>query len=290
MWILLALGCAFFVGTTDALMKKLLQQSDERIVGWGALLFSLPWLFAVGAAAGWPSLSKDFWVVVAWMVPLELAAFLCQLRAIRIAPMSLVVPFLAFTPALTLLTGWVLLPEKITILGFVGVSAVTLGAYAFHIEHAVRGPLEPFRELFRTPGIRLMLVTAVLYSVTSVLSKKGVLLSSAGTFPFLYYAVDVVCLTGIARSGGRRFDGMARELRPRIGLYALTGFTGAAGFLLHCLGIRLAPVPYFIALKRLSLLVSVLYGGLLYKEVSFAKRIAATALMLSGAALIALAA
>ena len=120
MWILLGLCCALLTSLGDTLSKKLLVGSDERVVAWGQLFFTLPWAAAVMLHHGWPRVSPGFWITVAVMLPLEVTATLCYLRAIRICPLSLCVPFLAITPLLTVLTGWLFLGERVSWAGFLG--------------------------------------------------------------------------------------------------------------------------------------------------------------------------
>ena len=287
MWILLGLSCALLTSLGDTLSKKLLSGSDERVVAWGQLLFTLPWAAAVMLHHGWPRVSPEFWITVAVMLPLEVTATLCYLRAIRICPLSLCVPFLAITPLLTVLTGWLFLGERVSWAGFLGVASVTGGAYLLQAEHAARGILEPFREMFRVPGIRLVLTTAVCYGVTATLGKKAIQLSGPTEFPFLYYTLNMLAISEIAR----RFvsaRGMLSAVRSRCGLFTLAGLASAGSLLTFSFGIQRVPVAYFISVKRLSLLATVLTGGFLFGEEAFGRRAMGTALMLSGAILITL--
>ncbi len=287
MWVWLAFSCALLTGLGDALSKKLLARSDERVVGWGELLFTLPWAALLFLRSGWHPVPFSFWVTVAVMLPLEVTACLCFLRAIRICPMSLCVPFLAVTPLLTVLTGWLFLRERLAPVGLAGVASVTLGAYVLQAEHAARGILEPFREMFRVPGIRLVLATAACYSVTATLGKRAVLLSGPAAFPFLYYSLNTLVLTEAARRAVSA-RGLIPALRAQWVWFVLAGLATAGSLFAFSFGIRSAPVAYFISVKRLSLLVTVLFGGLLFKEEAFGRRIAGAALMLSGAVLITL--
>ncbi len=288
MWILIALVCAFLTGTSDALAKRLLAGFDERVVGWARLLFSLPWLLLFPLATGWPALGGDFWRLMGVLVPLEMTAYLCYLRAIRIAPLSQVSPFLAFTPLLAVLNGWLFLGEKVSGPGFAGVAAVTAGAYILQAAWIPHGLLEPIRSMFRVRGIRLTLAAAALYSLTVTLGKRAISLSSPTAFPFLYFSIDTLALTPIAFHYARESGGIRAAVKAQFPLYLLSGLVTAAAFFTHCLGIPRAPVAYFVAIKRLSLLVSVLYGGLLFREEAFRERLVGTFLMLSGAILITL--
>lgn len=290
MWILLALLCAGFVGSSDALTKRLLSpaKSDERFVGWAKLLFSLPWLLLALWKTGCPPLGGSFFATMAWLIPMDLVAYLCYLRAIRSGPLSLTVPFLAATPLATVLTGWLILGEEVTPSGFVGVLAVTVGAYVLQLELAAQGLLEPIKAIFRTPASRSMLTAALIYSVGATLSKRAIQLSSPTAFPLFLEALEMMFLVGLARSAVGGWRGFLPAIRSQWALYLLSGMVTSTAVLLHAYGIRLAPVAYFIAIKRLSLFVSVLYGGLLFKEAKFPQRVAGASLMLVGAILIVL--
>ena len=292
-WIWMALLCAVLTGTSDALVKHLLVRSDERVVGWAKLLFSLPWLFLFPMMAGWPKVSPLFWEVVAIMVPLEIVSYLCALRSVRLAPLSLTMPFQAITPMLTIVTGFLIMGERVSLQGFLGILGVTVGIYVMQIELAAEGWLEPFKAMFKNRGIRLMVAAAAIYSLTSTLSKRAVQLSSPLAFPFLYFGVDTLFLTPMAHQSARRSTGglgLLPEVRAQLPLYLISGLLTAASFLTHCIAIPFAPVAYFISIKRLSLLVSVLYGGLVFHESSFRQRVLGTSLMLVGAILIRLSA
>lgn len=286
MWMTFALICAFFTATTDALNKQLLTRSDERVVGWGKLLLELPWLLAIAWIGGWPRVNGSFWAVIGLIVPLDLVAFFCYLRAIRSSAISLVVPFLALSPLLTIATGWLLLGEKVTLVGVMGILAVTAGAYLLHLERAAHGILEPFKEMVRVPGIRGMLAAAALYSVAATLGKRAIQLSSPTSFPFLLVAMELPFLTWWALRGVASPQKLFPEIRKQFSLYLISSLVAAVAIITHSLGIVNAPVAYFIAIKRLSIFVSVLYGGILFREASFPQRVAGTSLMLTGAILI----
>lgn len=288
MWVVLGLLCAGLTGSADALAKRLLVRSNERVVAWAILLLAVPWLCIGPLLLGFPPLTAAFWWTLAVMVPLEITAHLCHLRALRIAPLSLAGPFLAFTPLLSALSAWLFLGERVSSLGMAGIALITLGAYVLQAELVPQGVLEPFKAMSRVPGIRLMLLTAAIYGITSTLGKKAIQLSSPVAFMAIYFSLVALLLTDIARRSAGSARGLVGEVRPQIGLHLLAGFVTAAALYAHCFGIQLAPVAYFIAIKRLSLLAGVLYGGLLFREEALGFRLAGAVLMLAGAALIGL--
>lgn len=285
MWLLLALVCALLVGTGDILSKYALRKSPEGIVGLARLLFGLPILGVALWIKGMSSLPLSFGTTILWMLPLELSAYLLYLKAIRVAPLSLTVPFLSLTPVFTILTSWLLLGEKIPFAGAFGILAVTVGAYLLYLDPAQGRWFEPLLSLFREEGSRFMICAAFLYSITSNLGKRAIQLSDPFTFAFLYQTLDVFVLWLFIRRNGAR--SLEKQILSQWKIYLSLGSVMAFAFLVHCLGIAQAPVPYFIAVKRTSMMVGVLYGGYLFKEERILQRVIATGCMVVGVGLIA---
>jgi len=288
MWLSLALLCALLVGTGDILSKIALQKSREGVVGLSRLLFALPILGGVAWVRGIPTLRGPFWWTLLGMIPFELSAYLLYLRAIRIAPLSLTVPFLALTPVFTIVSSWILLGEKVSFIGALGIFAVTAGAYLLHLDRTREGWLAPVLSLFRERGSRFMIFAAFLYSITSNLGKRAIQLSNPFAFAFLYQLIVAFALFILLWRGSSSTRVLGREILSQWKVYSLLGSVMAFAFLAHCLGIAQAPVPYFIAIKRTSLIVGVVFGGVLFQEKKMGQRVVATALMVLGVAFIAL--
>jgi len=76
--------------------------------------------------------------------------------------------------------------------------------------------------------------------------------------------------------------------RNRIWLL-LGGLSMALSMLAHFHAIEHAPVSYMIAVKRTSLIFSVVYGALIFREERIRQRLLGTSIMLSGAVMLYLA-
>ena len=75
-------------------------------------------------------------MVLAIALPLEILAYYLFLSAIRMGPLSLTVPLLAFTPVLTVVSGAIFLGEAVTLNGAAaGIVMVTVGAYFLTADH-----------------------------------------------------------------------------------------------------------------------------------------------------------
>ncbi len=144
---------------------------------------------------------------------------------------------------------------------------------------------EPLAALAREPGARLMLAVAALYSFTSALGKLAILHSEPAFFGVFYpTVVGGSLLAAYPLSRARE----ARILASRLALGLLLGVAVAGEILCHVYGMTLAPAAYLIGVKRMSILFSVILGGLVLQERPFLPRLVAAALMVTGVALITL--
>src|SRR5208283_3913160 len=111
LWLILTCCAALAVSTRDALIKKYLSDLNSYEMVLCPLLLGLPLFIAGLLLIEIPHLDAVFWVSSAAALPLEALALLLYMEAIRVSPLSLTIPFLAFTPVFILATGAVLLQE-----------------------------------------------------------------------------------------------------------------------------------------------------------------------------------
>jgi len=286
MWVMWGLACALGMGTVDVISKRALREFDPWIVGTARLGCALPALAIPILIAGWPPLAPLFWKTVALMVPLEIVAFLLLLEALRAAPLAETVPFLSLTPLFTVVASWLILRERVTLLGLAGICAIVAGGYTLYGHELRHGALGPLRAMGRSQGTRLMIVVALLYSVNLSLGKQAVQLSSPTMFPGVYFAVLTTVLILIHLARGCRPAAFVHALRQRPGLLMSLGVMDGVTFLIHSIGVLLAPVAYFVGVKRLSAVVSVLIGGILFRDAHLRLRLAGAGCMVAGVALL----
>ncbi len=110
-WLFLSLSCAFFLASADAFSKRYLSHYDAFSLMIARILLPGLLLFPVLCLHPLPDMPLSFWGWMAVLMPLELAALLLYSVAIRDAPLSQTVPYLAFTPVFVLFTGWLVLGE-----------------------------------------------------------------------------------------------------------------------------------------------------------------------------------
>lgn len=283
MWALFAICCAFFQASFDACAKRALAAGNGtavvlavRYVVAVAVLAPLPWLTAA------PRLDRTFWLLHIPWLPLEAIAVLLTMRAIRVSPLSLTLPFVAFTPIFLVLVEGVLFGRWAGPQGALGTVVIVVGSYLLNLGAAARDLLGPFKAILREPGSRMMLAVALIYTITALFGKE---LTDRTTAPYFawHYAVALTlvftplylpALRGQVPSrwhwslwlGGVMFAAMAATHMAAL----------AAG----------SHVAYVIALKRLSGAFGVLYGRTWFGEREWRMRLVGSLIMAAGSLLI----
>ena len=283
-WFPLGLLCALSLATADALTKRFFADCSGpelvviRFASPALLLLPLLVLFPL------PPVPPAFWLLIAILLPLEFLAMGLYMVAIRDWPLHLTMPYLAFTPVFNVLTGLLILGERVSAAGFAGILLVVAGTWVLNADPArPRALLAPFAAVFRVRGSRLMLAVACIYSLTSVLGKRAMRYADPVSFgPFYMVLLGAVSL--LVLPAGRRVRPRLIVRRwPRV---LLVGASMAVMISTHFLAIAHVQVAYFIALKRTSLLFGILYGGWLFREQHLRRSLVAGALMVAGVVLI----
>jgi drug/metabolite transporter (DMT)-like permease len=278
-WLILSLLTAASVATHDAWLKKYFSHIGPFGMAAYPMAYSLPLLLAAGAFVPVPPLDAVFaWSFMACL-PLNAVSFVAHMQAIRMSPLSLTLPYLAFTPVFIIGTGLLFLGEVPNAWGAGGILITCLGGYVLNINRTTRTLLDPIRAAAREPGSRLMLGVSFLYAFGSVLGKKGILHSSPLFFGVWFFVVFNTMMLLTFRVMGKLPAGTLRRY-PWKG--AVAGSLFFAHLFFHSLAISMAKAAYMMSIKRLSVLIGILYGGVFFKESDIPVRLAGALLMLSG--------
>jgi len=282
-WLPLALITAFSLSTADALSKRALDDTEDMVIAWVRMGYSLPFLALGMLFVPVPKLDQTFWLTVASLIPLEIAALVLYVKAIKLSPLSLTIPFLALSPVFIMVIAFFTLGERPTWAGLSGVALIMAGAYTLNARAAGTGLLGPLKAIAKERGSLMMIAVAMIYSATSTLGKVALIHSSPVFFGFFYPFLLTVVLTVLLLATGRLPLVFSKPKR-----FLQIGFFSALMIITHFAALSLTQVAYMISVKRTSLLFSVLYGRLLFGEENIRERLAGGAIMLAGVALIAL--
>jgi len=278
-WFLLSLLAAVSLATADALTKKYFSNLTPYEMGLIRLGYALPWLVVSLFFITRPTVDRTYFLCLIVGLPLECIAFYCYMKAIKVSPLSLSLPFLAFTPIFVILTGWILLDETISPMGGVGIVLIVIGSYCINLGHIREGIMAPFMGIFKEPGSRLMLFVSLIYSITATLGKLGIIHSDPYFFGISYFILFTLLMYS--------FFPVTRESRPSNLLQKplagmVLGAVMSCMIISHMLAISKIQAAYMLSLKRTSLLFGVLYGAWLFKEERIGERFGGAVIMITG--------
>lgn len=283
MWILFALLTAFFGSLSDVFGKKVVGKVDIYVASWAWVFFSLPLTFLIFTFNEPTPLGPYFLRTLFFSSVTLVLASLFYFKALKESDLSLVMPMMAFTPVLLLITSPIMVGEFPSLVGLFGIILIVIGSYVLNLKERSKGYLAPFKALVDHRGTRCMLVVAVLFSVTANLDKIGIQNSSVFTWILILNLVLSVVFSIIMFIKSKDFLLQIKSVWPWL---IFLGLANSLLLIFNMITLQMTIVPYLIAVKRTSILISSLFGFILFKEKGVKERLGGVLLMLLGVLLI----
>jgi len=283
LWLIYSLLSAVFHSTSDLFSKKGLQDLDEYVVAFSRNFFSTVSLLPLLIFIGIPFLDDVFWWVVIGNGLLVSVTFILYMKAIKLSPLSLTIPMIAFTPLFLLVTSPLILGEFPSMFGMIGIFLIVLGVYILSVRDVRKGFLAPFKVLTREKGVLIMLLVAFLWSIAANLFKVGTQHSN----PIVYLVVGGAFVSGILF-----LVTLIKTKNPLKMVSENLKFLFPAGFFEALLNVfslsamELTIVAYTNSARRTSILFSVLYGHFFFHEKRILERLSGALIMVVGIVLI----
>lgn len=284
-WQLFAFLAALFSSVSGIFSKKNLRLMDEYVVSASFRFFALPFVLPILLFIEIPPIGSQFWLALIGWVSSATIALILAFRALRHSDMSLTTPMIAFTPLFLLITSPVINNEFPSLLGLVGVLVIVAGSYLMNIKEMKRGYLEPFKALIKQQGPRLTLIAAFMWSITSNFDKIGIQNSSPLFWPIATTLTAAAVMLPIVLLKSKNSIG---KIPTNWKTLAQVGLFSALTLVFQMFALSLTLVAYVISIKRLSAVMSVIWGKLFFKEKGIKERLLGALIMVIGVVLITL--
>lgn len=284
-WFVFSILTAFCESIKDIFSKKSFEKIDEYIIAWSIHSFAAIFLIPILYFTDIPTLGNKFWFAFFIRGTLNVVTTILYMKAIKSSELSITVPMVTLTPFFLLITSPLIVGEFPTLYGVVGILLIVTGSYILNIDEKKKAYFEPFRALLRDKGPRLMLIVAFIWSITSNFDKIGVQNST----PLVWAILQTIFLSLVmfpiilykSRENLRHIPKNIRFLLP-------IGFFNALTIIFQMTAINLTLVAYVISIKRMSAVITVVLGYLIFKERSIKERLIGTFIMFLGVVLITL--
>lgn len=289
MWVLFAFGSAMLAGLTSVLAKCGIKKTDSTVATAirtiVVLIFSWLMVFVVGSQETISAIGGRTLLFLVLSGLATGASWLCYFKALQLGDVNKVVPIDKSSTVLTILLAAIFLQEGVSLTKGIGVVLIAVGTFLMIEKKQSGGETKSAAWLWYALG------SAVFASLTAILGKVGIsgvesnLGTAIRTGVVLLMSWVMVFVTG--KQG-------ALKAIPKNELFfiCLSGLATGGSWLCYYKALQDGPASVVVPIDKLSILVTVLFSYLVFREkltkksaLGLAGIVAGTLLMLADAVL-----
>ena len=281
MWIVYACGSALFAGLTSILAKCGIKTTDSNVATAirtiVVLLFSWLMVLIVGSAGTITGLSGKTWLFLVLSGLATGASWLCYFKALQIGDVNKVVPIDKSSTVLTIVLALIFLKEGITWVKAIAIILIAAGTYLMIQKKETAEDDKPKSKAW----LIYALLSAVFASLTAILGKVGIegvesnLGKAIRTGVVLVMAWVVVFVTG-KQNTIKQVEG------KELGFICLSGLATGGSWLCYYKALQDGLASVVVPIDKLSILVTIAFSYIVFKEKLSKKAIAGLVLIVVG--------
>lgn len=280
LWILFAFGSAFFAGITAVLAKIGIEHINSTLATAVrtvvVLAFSWLMVFVVGSQNTTGQITGNTLLFLILSGLSTGASWLCYFKALQLGDVNKVAPIDKSSTVLTILLAFLFLGEPISLPQILGVLGIGIGTLLMISKKEVDQEKPQSKS-----WLLFALLSAVFASLTSIFGKMGVenvesnLGTAIRTIVVLAMAWAMVFVTGEQKDLGK-ID------RKSAFFLLLSGITTGLSWLCYYRALQDGLASVVVPIDKLSILVTIVFSGLVLKEKLSRKAGMGLALILAG--------
>ena len=263
MWVLFAFGSAMLAGLTSVLAKCGIKKTDSTVATAirtiVVLIFSWLMVFVVGSQETLSAIGGRTLLFLVLSGLATGASWLCYFKALQLGDVNKVVPIDKSSTVLTILLAAIFLQEGVSLTKGIGVVLIAVGTFLMIEKKQSGGETKSAAWLWYALG------SAVFASLTAILGKVGIsgvesnLGTAIRTGVVLLMSWVMVFVTG--KQG-------ALKAIPKNELFfiCLSGLATGGSWLCYYKALQDGPASVVVPIDKLSILVTVLFSYLVFRE------------------------
>lgn len=264
MWILFAIGSAFFAGVTSILAKCGIRKTDSTVATAirtiVVLLFSWVMVFLVGSQGELLHLEGKTLLFLILSGLATGASWLCYFKALQLGDINKVVPIDKSSTVLTIFLAFLFLQERVSVPKLIGVALIAIGTLLMIEKKSETSSGEKGRR-----WLWYALGSAVFASLTSILGKIGIsgvesnLGTAIRTIVVLVMSWVMVLVTGKGQ--------LVRQVpKHELGFICLSGFATGASWLCYYKALQDGLASVVVPIDKLSILITIGFSYVVFQE------------------------
>lgn len=262
-WILFACGSAVFAGLTSILAKCGIKETDSTVATAirtiVVLIFSWLMVFVVGSQGTISDISGKTLIFLILSGLATGASWLCYFKALQLGDINKVVPIDKSSTVLTIILAAIILGEGVSLTKGIGVVLIAVGTFLMIEKKESSGKSKNGAWLWFALG------SAVFASLTAILGKIGIsgvesnLGTAIRTAVVLVMSWVMVFVTGKGKE-------VKRIPKKELGFICLSGIATGGSWLCYYKALQDGLASVVVPIDKLSILVTVLFSYLVFKE------------------------
>ncbi len=296
MWVLFAVGSAFFAGVTSILAKCGIKNTDSTVATAIRTLVILPMsvilVIIVGSMGEITSISAKTWIFLILSGVATGASWLCYFRALQTGDVNKVVPIDKSSTVLTILLAFIILGEPISWLK--GICVVLIAAGTFLMIEKKHADSENSTATATTASaatgeekktkkswLFYAVLSAVFAALTSILGKIGISGTESNLGTMIRNAVVLVMSWVVVFATGKTkyIHGISGK---ELGFICLSGITTGASWFCYYKALHDGLASVVVPIDKLSILVTIAFSFFVFKEKLSLKALIGLILIVAG--------
>ena len=279
MWVLLAMGSAFFAGITAILAKCGIRKTDSTVATAVrtivVLAMSFLMVLLVGSLPTIGTISWQSWLFLILSGLSTGASWLCYFRALQLGDVNKVVPIDKSSTILTMLLAMLFLGESITWLKVLCMAAIAVGTYLM-IDRK-----QSISKKTSKAWVIYAVLSAVFAAATSILGKVGIhdVESNLGTMLRTAVVLGIAWMM-VFVTGKRKM--VFQTTKKELVFIGLSGLATGASWLCYYKALQMGPASVVVPIDKLSILVTIAFSYFVLREKLSWKSLGGLALIVSG--------
>ena len=280
MWVVFAFGSALFAGLTSILAKCGIRKTDSdaatAIRTCVVLIFSWIMVLIAGSAPTITNLGAKTWIFLVLSGLATGASWLCYFRALQLGDVNKVVPIDKSSTILTILLALIFLGEKITWLKGAAIVLIGAGTFLMIEKKAADGEKKE-----KKSWLIYAVLSAVFASLTSILGKIGIegVESNLGTA--IRTGVVLIMAWLIVFIKGKQHT-LKSIPKKELLFICLSGIATGGSWLCYYKALQDGLASVVVPIDKLSILVSIAFSAIVFKERLSEKAAAGLVLIVAG--------
>ncbi len=281
MWLIMAVLSAFFSGLTSILAKCGIRKTDSDVATalrtFAVLLFSWLMVFAVGSAGEITNIGQKSLAFLILSGLATGASWICYFKALSMGDVNKVVPVDKSSTILSVLLAIILFGETShLVIKLLGTAILAVGIFLM-IERK-----QPNGSAINNRWMIYAVLSAIFAALTSILAKIGITGVESNLGTAIRTGVVLVMAWVVVFTKGKQKE--VKEIdKKELGFIVLSGFATGASWLCYYYAIQNGIVSVVVPIDKLSIIVTVAFSYLVFKEKLSKKAFTGLCLMLCGA-------